>query len=348
MAGSGASPGPVPPQAQVARLMDGFLATQALYVAAKLGIADVLADGPQSAEAVAWAVGAHPDLLGRVLRGLVLEDVLAEDEDGRFALTPLGACLRDGVPGSLRGPVIARGELYYRAAEGLLRTVQRGGTAFEHVHGERFFDHLSRHPGREAAFQASMASRSEHEAADVVAAYDFSGIGRLVDVGGGGGILLGAILRANPGLRGVLLDRPEAIRQARERLAADGVADRYECVEGDFFASVPGGADAYLLSRVIHDWDDADARRLLAVCRAAIPPGARLLIVEALLPERARDRPAAIRMDLHMLVLLGARERTERQYRRLLADTGFEVRRVLPTPSPTGVSVIEAAPIRPT
>jgi hypothetical protein len=296
--------------------MDGFLTTQLLYVAAKLGIADVLAGGPRTGAEVAAAVGADPDLLTRVLRGLALEEVLAEVGGGRFALTELGERLRSDVPGSIKGPMVVRGELYYRAAAGMLAAVRHGGTAFEQVYGDRFFEYLGRHPEQEAVFQGSMTGRSEQEAGDVVAAYDFGGLGRLVDVGGGYGILLGTILRA----------------------------DRCRLVAGDFFASVPAGADAYLLSRVLHDWADDDARRLLATCRSAMPPGSRLLVVEALLPERARDQPAVIRMDLHMLVLLGARERTEAQYRRLLAETGFQVERVVPTGSPAGLSVIEATP----
>jgi len=197
------------------------------------------------------------------------------------------------------------------------------GTAFEQVYGDRFFDYLARHPEQEATFQASMSGRAEQEAGDVVAAYDFGGLGRLVDVGGGYGILLGAVLRATPELQAVLVDQPGVVAQARRRLEPEGLAGRCELVAGDFFASVPAGADAYLLSRVLHDWVDDDARRL---------------------PERARDQPAVIRMDLHMLVLLGAHERTEAQYRRLLGETGFRGTRVVPTASPAGLSVIEAVP----
>jgi SAM-dependent methyltransferase len=274
----------------------------------------------------------------------VLEEVLAEEEAGRFALTELGQCLRADAPRSMRGPVLARGEVYYQAAAGTVAAVRHGGTAFEHVHGDRFFDHLRRHPEQEAAFQASMTARSEQEAGDVVAAHDFGGFGRLVDVGGGHGILLGAILRSAPDLHAVLVDQPAVVEEGRRRLVAEGVADRCRLVPGDFFAEVPAGADAYVLSRVLHDWTDDDARRVLAACRAAMGPGSRLLTVEAIPPERAADQPAVIRMDLHMLVLLGARERTEAEFRRLLAGAGFEVRRVVPTRSVAGLSVIEAAP----
>ncbi|HYH91456.1 MAG TPA: methyltransferase [Solirubrobacteraceae bacterium] len=325
------------PEWRLARVMEGYVTTQLLYVAAKLGIPEVLAAGSRTGAQVAEAVGADPAAVTRVLRGLAVEEVVDELEDERFALTGLGQALA-----SLEGPIIVRGELYYRAAAGLLDAVREGGTAFERVYGERFFDHLEHHPDHEAAFQASMAGRAEREAGDVVAAYDFTAVRRLVDVGGGRGVLLSAILRAAPDLHGVLLDRPAAIPEARRRLDADGLGDRAECIAGDFFAGVPAGADAYLLSRVIHDWEDDDAVRILATCRAAMTERARLLLVEAILPERARERPDAIRMDLHMLILLGARERTEAEFRRLLADAGLEPTRVLPTASPAGLAVIEA------
>ena len=207
------------PQRELARLIDGYLTTQLLYVAAKLGVADVLADGPRTGREVADAVGADPDALTRMLRGLVLEDVLAEDGNGRFALTSVGECLRHGVPGSQRGAILVRGELYWSAAAGMVRTAIEGGTAFEHVHGERFFDHLAAHPEREAAFQASMADRARREAADVVAVYAFAGMRELVDVSGGSGVLLEAILRATPALRGVLVDRPEVAELPRRSSA---------------------------------------------------------------------------------------------------------------------------------
>jgi ubiquinone/menaquinone biosynthesis C-methylase UbiE len=323
---------------QLMRLIDGFVTTQLIYVAAKLGVPDVLADGPRTGAEIADAVGADRDALVRVLRGLVTDEVLAEADDDRFALTPLGGCLR-----SMRGAALARGDVYYDAAAGLLATVREGGTAFEHVHGEHFFDHLARHPEREAAFQESMAARSEQEARDVAAAYDFAGVRRLVDVGGGRGVLLAEFLRAAPTMHGVLTDREAAIPAARTYLAEAGVGDRAECVAADFFETVPAGADVYVLSRVIHDWDDQDAQRILATCRRAMSPESRLLVIDAILPERALDRPAAIRMDLHMLLLLGARERTEAEFRRLLEPVGFRVGRVVMTASVAGLGIIEAA-----
>jgi hypothetical protein len=329
----------VVPEAQVARLMDGFLTTQLLYVAARLGIADELAEGPRSATELAQAVGARTGPLARVLRGLAIEGVVEKREDGRFALTAAGARVA-----ALQGPLLARGEVYYRAAGGLLDAVRDGGVPFERVHGEPFFAHLDRHPDRQASFEASMAARSEREARDVVSAYEFDEFDTLIDVGGGRGVLMSAILDAAPGLRGTLLDRPPAVQAARSRFTALGLDDRCECTVGDFFTALARGADAYLLSRVIHDWDDEQAVRILATCRAAMPPDGRLLLVEAILPERALDCPEAVRMDLHMLVLLGARERSELEYRRLLADAGLTLQRAMPTGSPAGLNVLEATP----
>jgi hypothetical protein len=329
-------------RARLARLMDGYLTTQLLYVAAKLGVADALAAGPRSGAAIGRAVGADVDAMTRILRGLVVEEVLTEDDDGLFALTPLGTAMRAGVAGSLRGPIIVRGEMYQQAATGMLDAVRHGGTAFEHVYGERFFEHLDHHAGHEAAFQGSMAGRAENEAADVVAAYDFGALDSIVDVGGGEGVLLEAVVRATARLSATLVDRPDVVARARDRLTAAGLAHRCRFVVGDFFTSIPPGAEAYLLSRVLHDWDDVDAGRILATCRTAMTGHSRLLIVEAILPRRASEQPAAIRMDLHMMMLLGARERTEQAFRQLLSDAGFAVRRVTMTSSPVGLAVIEA------
>jgi hypothetical protein len=313
------------PQSLMSRLMDGYLITQLLHVAARLGIADLLAEGPLPSEAIARTVGADPGALHRLLRGLAAEGVFTEDADGRFGLTDLGSCLRDGVPGSMRGATLARGDLYYKAAAGFLDAVRDGGTPFDLIYGETFFTHLDRNPPLAAAFQGSMSDRSRLEAAAVVNSYRFDAFRRIVDVGGGSGVLLEAILSATPGLQGVLLDRPGAAEQARERLTAAGLADRSECVPGDFFAAVPSGADAYLLSRVIHDWDDAAAQQILTRCREAMVDNATLLLVEAVLPDLAHDSPAAIRMDLHMLTLLPGRERTAAEYERLLAGAGFRL-----------------------
>ncbi|MGK5114521.1 methyltransferase [Geodermatophilus sp. CPCC 205506] len=317
--------------ARLARLADGYLVTQLLHVCVALGVPDALAAGPRSADELAGEVGAVPGPLHRVLRGLAAEEVLDELPDGRFALTETGAWLRSGTPDSLRGAVTARAELYYEAAAGLLAAVRDGGTPFDAVHGRSFFEHLAAAPERLAAFRASMADRSAREAGAVVAAYDVTPFASVVDVGGGSGTLLRAIRERIPAADVVLFDQPGVV--ADSDLPAVG---------GDFFTAVPGGADAYVLSRVLHDWDDDDARRVLRTCRAAMRPDSVLLVVEAVLPGRAVDDPAAVRMDLHMLVLLHGRERTAAEYAALLDAAGLRLTRDVPTGA--GVHVLEARP----
>jgi hypothetical protein len=322
------------PAARLARLTDGYVVTQLLWVAAELRIADELAAGPRTAAELAATVGADAGVLRRVLRGLAAEEVLEDLPDGRFALTATGRLLRDGVEGSQRGAVLARGGLYYGALAGLLDAVRGGGVPFERVHGRTFFQHLDEHPAQSARFQGSMAVRAAREATAVVEAYDFRRFRTLVDVGGGSGVLLREILRAAPGLSVTLFDRPEVVRNAQLPHLA-----------GDFFHEVPAGADAYVLSRVIHDWSDADAGVILRTVRRAIPERGRLLLVEAVLPERAADDPAAVRMDMHVLTLLGGQERTADEFAALLDTAGFRLDRILPTGPGSGVHVLVARPV---
>jgi len=313
---------------RLARLADGYLVTQLLHTAVALGVPDALAEGPRDAVDLAGGLGARPGPLHRVLRGLAAEDVLAETGDGRFALTDTGHLLRTGVPGSLRDWVSTRGELYFDAAAGLPTAVRDGGTPYETVHGLPFFAHLSADASRLATFQAAMADRSAREAGAVVAAYDLTGCSSVVDVGGGRGTLLRTVRDGLPGSDVVLFDLPEVV--AGSDLPAVG---------GDFFPEVPAGADAYLLSRVLHDWDDDAALRVLRTCRAAMRPDSVLLVVEAVLPERAADDPAAVRMDLYMLLLLHGRERTAAEYAALCTAAGLRLTRDVPTAA--GVHVLE-------
>lgn len=315
-------------------MTEGYVVTQLLWVAAELRIADALADGPRTAAEFAEQVGADAGVLRRVLRGLAAEDVLEECPGGRFGLTATGQLLREGVEGSQLGAVLARGSLYYGAMAGLLDAVRHGGVPFERVHGRTFFAHLDANPAQSARFQASMSVRAAREAAGVVDAYDFRRFRSVVDVGGGPGVLLAAILRSAPDVSAVLFDRPEVVRGAQ-----------LPSVGGDFFAEVPAGADAYVLSRVVHDWSDADAVAILQTVRRAVPDRGTLLLVEAVLPERAADDPAAVRMDLHVLTLLHGQERTAEEFAVLLAAAGFQLDRVLATGEASGVHVLVARPV---
>jgi hypothetical protein len=334
------------PTTRLLEMLDGYRVVQALHAAAQIGIADLLADGPQSSEALALASGTHAPSLRRLLRALASLDVLEEQPDGRFTLTALGVQLRSDVPGSLRAAVLFYGgKQHWKAWGGLHESVRTGDTAFGPRSPTAFADMAARDPAGAATFNAAMAALTGAVNASVVAAYDFSRFATLVDVGGGYGALLAGILRATPGLRGTVFEIPAVVEGARERIAAAGLAERCEVVGGDAFTAVPAGADAYIFKWILHDWDDASSTTLLTNCRAAIGAGGTLLIVERVLPERAAPGPGATAFlaDLNMLLLTGGRERTEAEFRALFAATGFRLGRIVPTGAPN--SIIEAVPV---
>ena len=334
------------PRDLMTRLMDGYLSTQMLYVAARLGLVDALIDGPRTSIELAAVVNAASAPLHRLLRGLVLEGVLSEQPDGRFAVTDAGRLLRADGQGSLRGAVLARGSLYYRAAAGLLETIRGGGPAFRQAYGVDLFEHLASSPEDAAIFQGSMISRAHQEAQALAATYDFTPFRHVIDIGGSTGLMLAAILKACPGVRGTLFDRPEVEENARARVAAAGLTERVTVIGGDFFESVPGGGDVYVLSRVLHDWDDEKAVRILKSCRDAMPDHGRgrVLIVDAILGERVHDQPAAVRMDLHMLTLAGGRERTAAEVATLLHAANLRIARILAPSSAPAIQIVEAVP----
>lgn len=319
-------------------ILDGYRAVQALYVAATLGLADLLKDGPMESAAIARATGADPRSLHRLLRALASLDVLEEKGDGRFALASLGHELRSDVPGSLRAAVVYYGGRRNWTSWGrLLESVKTGKPAFGAWSPGAFREMAERDPDGAAALNEAMAALGGPANASIAAAYDFSKVGMLVDVGGGYGTLLGAVLAAHPRLRGVLFDIPPVIAGARGRIEAAGLADRCELVAGDAFEAVPEGGDAYVLKWVLHDWDDELSLRILKSCRMAMRHGAVLLIVERVLPQRAEPTAGTATKflsDLNMLLLTAGRERTAGEYRTLLAAAGFEPGRVIRTPTP--------------
>jgi hypothetical protein len=340
-----------PPAAaeEVLRLATAYQASRALHVAVRLGLPDLLGDGaPRHAEGLARETGTQPAALRRLLRALAAFGVFADEGDGRFALGPLGQCLRAGAPGSVRALVLMQGdEDFWRTWGELEHCVRTGETAANRLFGaEDAFARYAADPRLGAVFNAGMTVLSATTAAAVVAAYDFSGISRAVDVGGGQGRLIAAILRANPALRGVLFDLPSVVAGAPRLLAEAGAADRCEVVGGDMFAAVPGGADLYVLSRVVHDWEDARAVAVLENCRRAMGGRARLLLVERVLPDRVEPSPAVqplVLSDLNMMVRTGGRERTADEFGALLAGAGLRLERVVATGAP--VSLVEATPV---
>jgi hypothetical protein len=333
--------GLTPPVSLIQKLAGTWVA-QAISVVAKLGVADALADGPQTVDALAAAADAHAPSLYRVLRALSSVGIFAEDDDGRFRLTPLAEPLRSDGPGAVRAMAILLGEDWaWRPWEHLLHSVWTGQSAFEQTHGLPIFDYLAQQPEAGAAFDAGMTGRSGPDDAAVAAGYDFSGFGTVVDVAGGRGSLLAAILRTHPTARGVLFEQAHVVSGATQYLDAAGLGSRCEIVAGDFLASVVAGGDAYVLKRVIHDWDDDHAVRILELCRRAMPATGRLLVIETVIPPGNEPSFGKL-LDVLILVWTGGKERTEAEYRALLEAAGFELTRVVPTRS--SLSVVEGVP----
>ncbi len=318
------------PQQQISRMLTGYWIAQALYVAAKLGLADLVKDGPRTAEDLASTTQSHPRSLYRLLRALASVGVFAEDDQGRFSLTPLAECLRSGLPASQRAMAITAGELFYPAWGELLYSVQTSKVAFEKVYGLPVFDFLSQHPEQAKLFDATMVGVHGRETAALLDAYDFSGIGVLADIGGGNGSVLTAIMHKYADLRGILFDLPGVAERARANLSASGLAGRCQVVGGNFFETVPGGADAYLLRHIIHDWDPEKATRIPRNIHRAMGSGGKLLVVESILP-LGNEPSFGKLLDLAMLVIPGGEERTEDEYRKLYAAAGFQLTHSVPT-----------------
>jgi SAM-dependent methyltransferase len=321
--------------------------TQATYVAAFLKIPDLLAASPKSSEELARATGAHAASLHRLMRSLVTIDLCRQLDDGSYELTSTGALLRTDVDDSLRSWTIYAGGAQWSIWGNLLHSVMTGETGRTTGTGSDLFEHLAVDAEAAVTFNQAMVELTRLEADAIVRAYDFSGIKRLVDVGGGYGELLASILLANPDLFGVLFDRRHAMENAERRMKDVSVARRCEFVVGDFFESIPHGADAYMLKSVVHDWNDDRSQTILRNCLRAMPAEAKLLLVERIVPlhlEPSAAHRAIARADLNMMVGLGGRERTEGEYRRLLEVSGFQLRAVIAA-GPT-FSIMEAVPMR--
>jgi hypothetical protein len=334
---------PVPPQQQIIQLLMGKVAGQALTVAAELGVADALADGPKSVAQIAKATGGHEDGLYRILRALAALGVFSERPNRHFANNPTSETLRTGVEGSTRAFVRWLGDetAWWTAWGRLSHSAKTGEPAFAHVHGCNPFEFFARDPRVAEIFHGAMTDFSRASAGAVAEAYDFSRIGKLVDVGGGHGFLLTTILSANPKMRGVLFDLPEVVAGADATLAASGQAARVEKAPGNFFDGVVGDADAYIMKHIIHDWDDAGSARILAHCRQGLRPGGKVLIVEQVLTDGPESVMGKL-LDLEMLVMTpGGRERTEAEFAALARQAGLRLTRVVPTRSP--VCIIELA-----
>jgi O-methyltransferase domain/Dimerisation domain len=331
------------PQAalELHRLLNGFETTQAIHVAAVLGVADKMSSEPVAVAEIAAAVEVHEGALYRLMRALAALGVFFEHDDRRFSLTPMGECLRTGSPHPVRPHAIFVGQKNQWDAWGhLLHSVRTGENAFRAVHGTSAWDYRARHPEQNEIFNAAMTGNSRRVEQAIVAAYDFGRFSRIADIGGGQGSLLAALLQANAELHGVLYDLPHVVATAAPFLAGAGVAGRCETIGGDMLVSVPGGCDAYLMKYIVHDWDDAQCRRILRACRTAMKRDARLIVIDRLLGPPNED-PAVKLADLHMLVGPGGQERTLSEFAALFDAEALRMAEVRPTRSAVSLLVLE-------
>ena len=332
---------PVPEQ--IIQIITNFWSSRAVYVFSKLGIPDLLASGPKTADELAEATKTHAPSLYRVLRALTGIGFVSATGDGRFAQTPLSEILVTDVPGSLRWFTVSElGQEHYPAWGNLMHSVKTGEIAFDNFFGADVWKYFQQNPDDAAIFNNSMSGATAATNEELLALYDFSSFGTIVDIGGGHGGLITSILKANPKAKGILLDAPQVIEGARPKLEAAGLADRCETVGGDFFKAVPAGGDVYVMKWIIHDWNDELAVTILKNIRNEIPRNGRVVIVDCVVPENNEPDFSKL-FDLNMMVMTGGKERTEKEFAQLLSAAGFKLRRVIPTKVPT--SIVEAEPV---
>ena len=328
----------IPPQAELGRMIMGYWISQAIYAAARFGVADLLSDGAKSVDDLAAATGTKAEFLYRLLRALASVSIFAEEDGRRFSLTPLAEPLRSDAQGSQRALALMMGEDQYRAWGNLADTVRTGDNAYEKVFGKPIFEHLAEQPEKARIFDEAMTGIHGRETGAILDAYDFVGINIIADIGGGNGSKIAAILQKHPDMQGILFDLPHVVERARPRIEAPGLMGRCRLLSGDFFQSVPGGADAYVMRHIIHDWNDSKSVTILKNCHAVMSPGDRLLLVESVIPPGNGPFTGKF-LDLTMMLIPGGRERTAGEYRDLYDEAGFDLVRIVPTS--TEVSVIE-------
>jgi O-methyltransferase domain/Dimerisation domain len=330
----------LPPHIQLIQMGRAHVVSRTVYAAAKLGLADQLASGPKSAAELAGPMHLHAPSLHRLMRTLASLGIPTERTEQRFGLTDLGEALKTGAPGSARSSLMISGSPWSQSGwDSMIYSVQTGNTGFEKAQGVSFFDYLAQHPDDASLFSEMMVGLHSQEPPAVAAAYDFSTFKTIVDVGGATGNMLATVLARHSGPRGILFDRQHVVQDAPALLDARGVSNRVTIEPGNFFESVPAGADAYILSHIIHDWNDDQCLTILGhVCKAMNPTG-RLLIVEMLIPPGDTPHPGKL-LDMAMLVQMGGQERTTAEYGLLLSKAGFRLARVVPTNS--AASIVEA------
>jgi len=331
-----------PPEARLMPIIMGLMTSAAVCSLARLGVPDHLGSGPRTARELAELTGSQPDLLERLMRATEGLGVLSRDDEGRWQQTPMSDLLRSDADRSLRDlAVFMLDDWHTRGFGSLAETVLTGETATDRLYGLPAFEYLRNNPEAGDHFNRAMTSFSATDAPAVIEAYDFSGIDSLTDVAGGHGLLISTILGKYPEMNGTLFDLPEVLRTAPADLI-DSSGGRLRLVEGDMFESVPPGADAYIIKRIIHDWSDEKCRKILSNCRSGVKENGRLIVVDAVVPTDGHFSPSKI-MDLAMMLFLGGKERTEDQFRELFESSGWRLTRVIPTASQ--LSVIEGEPV---
>lgn len=334
----------VPHHIQLIQMGRGYWVSQIVFVAAKLGLADQLEEGPKSARELAPSIGVHVNSLHRLMRTLASLGILSEDKDNRFTLTPLGEALKTDAPGSARYGIMALvNQWRWRAWEELTYAIETGRTGMEKAWGMPIFEFVAKYPEEASYYSEFMVAFHGSEPLAVAVAYDFSTLETIVDIGGATGNLLTTILTRHSKPRGVLFDLPHVVQDAPTKMIEkQGLTDRITIEAGNFFERVPMGGDVYLLSHIIHDWTEDQCLTILMNCRRAMKPGSKLLIIEMVLPVGDTPHQGKL-LDIAMLVMTGGKERTEAEYSALLEKAGFNLTRTVPTES--AVSIVEAAPI---
>jgi hypothetical protein len=332
-----------PPQEVFFQMILNFWMSRALYIFTKLGIPDLLKDGPKTTNELAAATTTHAPSLYRLLRALASVGLVKARDDGKFELTAMSELLVTDAPGSLRWFMMSElGQEHYPAWGNLMHSVKSGEIAFDNLYGMNIWQYFAKNPDDATVFNNSMSGVTAVANETITSSYDFSGFHQLVDVGGGHGGLAMGILKKNPNLKAIVFDAPEVISGTREKITGAGLTDRCEAVSGDFFQSVPAGGDIYILKWIIHDWDDEKSIRILRNIRQQMSSDSRLIIVDTVVPEGNEPHFSKF-FDLNMLVMTGGKERTEAEFRQLLLSAGFKLLRVIPTDLPT--SIVEAQPM---
>jgi hypothetical protein len=337
--GAGSRNGNLPPV--LFQMATGYWLSQAVYVAAKLGLADLLRDGPRSCHELAAVTGTDPESLFRLMRALSAARIFVHMQGDHFALATAGKTLQRDAPGSQRAIILTLGEIHYQAWGNLVHSVRTGSTGFASTFGTSLFAYLQTSPEAADTFNRGMSDVASMLAYAVLLVYDFSRISFLVDVGGGQGQFLRAILQLHPKMKGTIFDLPSTIEVVEQYFSGDPCSSRIAAIGGDFFDSVPEGADAYVLCGVIHDWDDDPAVQILRNCRLAMNGKGRLLLVEVVVSDDD-DHCFSKLLDLNMMVMTGGRERTRAEFSALLNTAGYSLSRIIPTLAPQ--SVLEAIP----